>query len=165
MSDGSAKIEERVDEVITKMFERVAAVEEEARISEERRARAIAYLREKDKPRQEAEFHERRGRNLQTEARQWRRAQALRDYLVAAEKIGIRAGRASHASEDSWRAWINWAHEYVGSLDPIVQGKAGVAPPYPEPREFGYLPHEFLECDDPAEAYDMLKPHKSYLLR
>ena len=116
ISDGRARIEDQLDEVIIRMFEQVAAEEEEARISDERRVRAIAYLHDLDKPRQEVEFQERRKRQLESEARRWRRAQALRDYLVAVEKMGIRAGRATHASAESWRRWIAWAHDYVDSL-------------------------------------------------
>jgi hypothetical protein len=148
--DGTDRIEDRLDSLLEWAFTQAAEAKEEARIESERWDRAVAYLQEKDKPRLEAEFQSRRRRQLEFEARAWRRAEILRAYLATAEK-------AAQGALGEFREWVAWARVYADSLDPIAQGKAGVSPPYPEPVKYDHLPRIYLEHDDPAEADRILQ--------
>jgi len=160
LRDGRRKIEERLEEVLENAFSRVVAEKERKRIEEIRCERAVAYLMEKDKIRQAEEFEARRQRQLQLDARMWRRAQGLRDYVSAVERAGFVSGRACFDSMEAWLAWIAWAKVYVDSVDPIAQGKAGLTPPYPEPKEITEIPRLFLDYDDPAEADKVLRERR-----
>jgi len=160
LRDGRRKIEERLDEVIEKIFSKVVAEKERKRIEEERCERAVSYLMEKDKVRQATEFEARRQRQLQIEARLWRRAQGLRDYISAVERAGFGSSRACFETIEAWLDWIAWAKTYVDSADPIAQGKAGSTPPYPEPKEITEIPRVFLDYDDPAEADKVLRERR-----
>lgn len=153
LSDRNDRIEDRFNEVVAWVFAQGAVAKEEARIETERTERAIAYLREKDKPRLEAEFQKRRQRQLEFEARQWRRAMALREYLSAVERGRPEVRMPTTSKDESkFHAWLAWAKSYADSLDPITQDRAGTTPPYPEPPALDRIPGIFLDFDDPAEA-------------
>jgi hypothetical protein len=162
--DRTDRIEDRLTDLVEWVFTQVALAKEEARIESERWNRAVAYLQEKDKPRLEAEFQAQRRRQLELEARQWRRAQALRDYIAAVEKTGPESSRATQGSEPHFRTWLAWANSYIDSLDPIAQGQAGTTPAYPGPKVYERIPSVFLDYDDPAEADRVLQkePWRKY---
>ncbi len=159
LRDGRRVVEERLDELIERIYVEAATQREEDRLKAERKARAIAYLQEQDKRRQEQAFQESRRKQLAQEARRWRRAQALRDYIVAVERAGFTASRQSLESEAAWQKWVEWAKRYINSLDPITRGEAGATPPYPEPRAIKDVPGIYLDYDDPAEADRELQRH------
>jgi hypothetical protein len=109
-------------------------------------------LQKKDVIRQDREFEERRRKQLHIEARAFRQATTLWEYLAAAESARFPAASKQFASEEEWTAWLVWVKSYVASVDPIKSGIAGTCPPYPEPRQIDHVPFIYLQFDDPEEA-------------
>lgn len=148
LRDGKRLIEDRLDEVIKKMFIQARKKQEKDRIEAIRIKRAIVHLQEKDKVRSEVEFQELRKKQLLIESRHWHRAEKLKEYVAAVEKTGYQSGQ-SFESETSWSEWITWAYNYIDSLNPISSGESGKTPPYPEPNEITGVPRVYLDYDDP----------------
>jgi hypothetical protein len=147
--DGKTLIEERIDELAMRMYEVIAAQREEDRVKAIREERTVAHLQKKDEARRAEEFEQRRRKQLRLEARQFRQALALHQYIDAVARAPT-SGPLS--SEDAKREWLEWARSYVASLDPIAAGWAGTQPPYPEFREITEFPSIYLSFDDPEEA-------------
>jgi hypothetical protein len=157
VKDGAEQIEARLDQLMSWVFTQTALAKEEARIEAERRNKAVAYLHEKDKPRLAAEFAARSRRQLEVEARNWRRAQNLRQYITAVEAAGQDASRNTHSSKSGFDEWITWAKSQIELLDPISTGEACTMPPEPQPKVYSEIPKIYLEFDDPVEAEKALE--------
>jgi hypothetical protein len=149
--DGKNKVEERISEILKKMFISIKQQQEQERIESIRMQKAISHLQEKDALRREEEFHALRKKQLIREVGKWRHAQRIRQYVSAVEQAGYQSGQ-SFESKEAWIEWVRWAHDYVDSLDPLCTGTAGETPPYPEQQEITKVPYAYLQFDDPEEA-------------
>lgn len=163
LRDGKELIEERLDDLVLRMYEVIAGQREVDRIKAVRQERTIAYLQKKDEARQLEEFEVRRRRQLHAEARQHRQAESLRHYIQEVERHEARPG-GPLSNQGERDKWVEWAKAYAATLDPIASGRAGTPPPYPEPREITEFPAIFLRFDTPEEAEEemRLKPWGRY---
>jgi len=152
LRDGRRLIEDRLDGLINKMFERTVSENERERVRAERMQRAVAYLEEKDRHEREVEFQSLRKKKLIYEFRQWQRAESLREYIGVIESVVYQDNPLSFSSYEDKQAWVQWAYEYLATLCPIESGSAGKMPSYPAPTEITGVPSYFLEFDDPVEA-------------
>lgn len=99
-------------------------LERRERELEARRERAEAQERDRI-ARLEAAKRARRN-SLLHDAAAWRRAQTIRDYVVAAEAAHEARGRqgAAHSSPKNFVLWAAWARKVADELDPIATGAA-----------------------------------------
>lgn len=98
------------------------AAEEARRLQDEQRARAdreAHWRAARDMARQQA-VCEQLGQVLREEAGRWQEAAALSAYCMALEwGIGELDGAADESALVSARLWLEWAREYVKSVDPL----------------------------------------------
>ena len=153
MRDGRKTINERMDELIKRMF--VQAYEQNItdRLHEVRKENTIEHLKKKDLIRRENEFQILRKNKLIKESIKFRRAKELREYLQEVETTN----EAIFESKDDKSKWIEWAEEYADSIDPIKQRSASIFPDFPEPKEITDVPWFYLDFDDPIEAEEHRK--------
>lgn len=160
--DGRIEIGDRIDDLVKRMFSAAVKKAEEERIKEIRMVKAIEFLKLKDEERRKEEFETLKVKQLMREARQWNRAVELRSYIEAIEQVGFSSCKSNYNSNEEWAEWLNWAGNFIDSLDLIRQGRAGTTPPYPEEKEITSLPFGFLKYDDLEQAYEYVNksPHK-----
>lgn len=124
ITDGAqALVEDRLNEVVCQMARRAVrflVAREEAAIEREERNRKRALALEK-KAIQDAE--RKRMMTLLREAKQWKRATLLREYLDAKERLSLAGGGVTEdvAEELRWgRAKADWLDPLVSAEDPVL---------------------------------------------
>jgi len=149
--DGRSLIEERLDEVIKKMLSQTIVERENERIRDERKIKAVAYLKEKDKYDREAEFQVLCKKKFIQESRCWQRAETMRAYIDATEITDIHNLKVFAADVEK-QQWLEWARDYTKTICPVASGLVGKLPPYPEGKKITRVPSFMLEYDEPEEA-------------
>jgi hypothetical protein len=124
LRDGKEMIEERLEELLERMYQVVVGQREVDRIKAVREERAIAYLRRQDSQRQLEEFELRRRRQLQVEARQHRQAESLRHYIHHVELKEFCAGPTFPDRE----ARDEWIHSIRLPLDELALNRRSLNP-------------------------------------
>ena len=125
VSDRANKpLEEYLNEVLIRVFRKVAqarqrarqAVAREKQWAAERKAREEQEARRQEMLRLAAEEAARR-RSLVNDAKAWQEAKLVREYL---EAIRSAAGRgASEESAEALQRWLDWADGVVSEMDPM----------------------------------------------
>jgi len=148
MRDGRKTINERMDELIKRMFTQAYEQNITDRLHEVRKENTIEHLKRKDLIRREKEFQALRKKKLIKDSIRFRRVKELRAYLEEIET----SDEVIFESEDDKSKWLEWAEEYADSIDPINQRSASIFPDFPEPKEITDVPWFYLDFDDPIEA-------------
>ncbi|AJZ85495.1 MULTISPECIES: hypothetical protein [Streptomyces] len=113
------------------------AVEDVRRRQDEQQARAKREVRWQaaiDEAKNEA-VRDQLAEVLRDQAGRWQEVTVLTEYCLAVERrIGELEGAADESDLDSARRWLEWAREYVRSIDPLIRlpGMPRTGEPRPE---------------------------------
>jgi hypothetical protein len=110
--DGKVNIEDRMDQLLIRLFLASEEQAERDRLEEIRRQEAIAQQKKLDEERLAKEYLQLKQDALMEESRRWMEVENLRCYLAEVERKGPRSGRESFESESEWQEWLNWAKDY-----------------------------------------------------
>lgn len=117
-------LEGRLREIIIGLYVAAAALQREVEAEAIRRQREAEEERRRWKAAEKRKRERERVNLLLEDASSWSKAQALRRYIVAMEKTGIKTG------DDEW---FSWARRVADALDPLV---SSVAADWEEPEPY-----------------------------
>jgi hypothetical protein len=90
------------------------------RLESEQREREWAERRRiEELARRQAEFRKKRADDLLGKAEAWHRAEDLREYIHAIER---RATGDGIDQDSDLRQWLDWARDYIATIDPLMEG-------------------------------------------